>query len=1233
MDITASNEQEQAATLDQQPEDYANDDLSTLSWCAAEIRTALEEAESHISQQLSADMEDLSLLGAARAFLHQAHGALQMVDLPGTTLITSEAEVLLDKVSAGELQLKAEMATAIGRSFGALNEYLADLLSGSAQRPLYLFPYLKDLLTQRSADRIHPADLFFPVTASLKLGDPASAPLDEAGRKKIGLDFEMGLLRTLREPNDKEAFGSMLGAVEAIKASELGAKNQIFWHVLSAYFKAIINQSVSLDVYGKRLLARVNLQLRRTLSEDAPASERLLRDTLFSLACGKSDTDELKEIFDAFKLHGVIPENLEEMRYGRVDRRAIGEGRDAVVAMKKAWESMLAQPGGVASHIGEFKQGLSHFQDAADSLDEAGLTRITGAWVGVVKTLGLESGPVSDALGVEVAVSLLFVEQLMHGGMGELPDLDVRCSEMARRIDETMHDVPVSEDAPQWLRDLSAAVQERLTMSAFVAETQAALREAEAALDAYFRDPSTIDNLPGAAQNFRQVSGVMSLLGQDQAARAAGHIAELTDALEPADDAQRVLDDASDLASSVGTLGFFIDALSGKRGALEEFVFDADRGVFERCSSLGAPRGAAEPLASDGGAEATEASQMSAEACLEQNLTELDAKLVAWHDSGEDSLQAEIAALLQQVGDGAQLTDATELQAQAKAAATQLDQGADAKALAQILARPSALISSDTDQSTEEVPQVEAQVDAELLEIFLAEADEVLEAIAQAREQLEQSPSDQLTQTTIRRGFHTLKGSSRMVGLDAFGEAGWSMEQVMNLWLAEERTASPALQTLIANAEMVFGDWVKALHGGSSGGNNGEALIRQTEALRNGQDAQIVPLTAKESPGIEVPADSPVPADTSAQEPPTVDVPATDEPIEQGPTDFVQAAPLDPASFDLKPAAIDADRSTASESAFAVGAAVIAVTAADTGTNEQSPQDSQITEAVQSDVGTVEIAEPIAPESTFAEPVDDSAETAQAEAVCVDTAPVEMEAHEPAASEVDVPEADDSVIRIGDNEIDVGLFEVFVGEVEDIKNQVMGDVSDWQKDPARSASELATRGVHSLKGSCALVKAEPARTIAANLEQCLISQATNGRHASLDEIAEYGRLLQVLFLSLKTFSRGELPADDPDSVQASERLLQTWRGAAGASNGPAAKSASTAQSSNATAEAVQVQDEFDEELLPLFIEEAEEYLPQIDENLRAWQSAPTDLELQRLLMRQLHTVKGSARMAGASTLR
>jgi chemosensory pili system protein ChpA (sensor histidine kinase/response regulator) len=61
-------------------------------------------------------------------------------------------------------------------------------------------------------------------------------------------------------------------------------------------------------------------------------------------------------------------------------------------------------------------------------------------------------------------------------------------------------------------------------------------------------------------------------------------------------------------------------------------------------------------------------------------------------------------------------------------------------------------------------------------------------------------------------------------------------------------------------------------------------------------------------------------------------------------------------------------------------------------------------------------------------------------------------------------------------------------------------------------------------------------------------------------------------------------------------------------------------------------DDLDPDLLPVFMEEAADLLPQIGNGLRQWQQNPADAAVAQGLLRALHTVKGSARMAGAMRL-
>ncbi|MGH8699192.1 MAG: Hpt domain-containing protein, partial [Burkholderiales bacterium] len=61
-------------------------------------------------------------------------------------------------------------------------------------------------------------------------------------------------------------------------------------------------------------------------------------------------------------------------------------------------------------------------------------------------------------------------------------------------------------------------------------------------------------------------------------------------------------------------------------------------------------------------------------------------------------------------------------------------------------------------------------------------------------------------------------------------------------------------------------------------------------------------------------------------------------------------------------------------------------------------------------------------------------------------------------------------------------------------------------------------------------------------------------------------------------------------------------------------------------------DDIDADLLPVFLEEAQELVPAVGQGLRDWRSNPGNAAAGNALQRTLHTLKGSARMCGAMAL-
>lgn len=106
--------------------------------------------------------------------------------------------------------------------------------------------------------------------------------------------------------------------------------------------------------------------------------------------------------------------------------------------------------------------------------------------------------------------------------------------------------------------------------------------------------------------------------------------------------------------------------------------------------------------------------------------------------------------------------------------------------------------------------------DEELLEIFLEEADEVLENLRCNLASVRDKTDGRDTPTAIRRAFHTLKGSARMVGLKELGEVAWAVERVMNKWLHDNKPIAQELMEMVESAEVLFRHWVEMLHDGAT---------------------------------------------------------------------------------------------------------------------------------------------------------------------------------------------------------------------------------------------------------------------------------------------------------------------------------------------------------------------------------------------------------------------------------
>jgi len=125
-------------------------------------------------------------------------------------------------------------------------------------------------------------------------------------------------------------------------------------------------------------------------------------------------------------------------------------------------------------------------------------------------------------------------------------------------------------------------------------------------------------------------------------------------------------------------------------------------------------------------------------------------------------------------------------------------------------------------------------LDPELIELFIEEAKEEIATIRANLPQWLENPEDMETLITVRRSFHTLKGSGRMVGAERIGEYCWNVENLLNRLINRTLTCTPPMMDFIAGAAEVVPELVEELEVGSKPKSDIALIMARAAAFAEG---------------------------------------------------------------------------------------------------------------------------------------------------------------------------------------------------------------------------------------------------------------------------------------------------------------------------------------------------------------------------------------------------------------
>ena len=1253
-------------------------DLGPLAWVLDELRKSLDgaakalkrfvrEAEAARGSDLAA--LDASHLRIARQQLHQAVGALEMVGLVAPALVLRSMEAAVQKFIQQPEQCSPEAAGKIEVAGFALAEFLEAVLADKPISAVSLFPQYRQVQELVRADRIHPADLWSyewrwldPLVNSPSVPEPRGY---DDGARAI-LDRSVLLIM---KGQSAEAARNLMELSLGFAAGQTDRQPRVFWKISAAYFEALAHDLLPVDIYVRRAASRILLQYASLSKGDTAISERLLQDLLFFCAQAVSPqgvvTPVLAAVRSSFGLNRFKPVDYESVQFGRFDPALLGQARKRIVSAKETWSSVAAGDSSkfklVVDQFSLVSDSLRKLHPASEALAQA-LSRAVevSAGAGQIPALGL---------AMEVATSVLYLEAALHDLDPNDPRLGTRTAHLAERLEKVSKGAE-SQPLESWMEDLYRQVSDKQTMGSVVGELRVNLGELEKSLDQFFRNPLDKTALRDVPVHLSQMLGVLSVLGLDQAAQAVLHLLDLVGHMQVTEvDVQQAREAGTfdQIGNNLGALSFLIDMLNYQPALAKKlFVYDDAKGELRPLMGRTLrPDDDLAPVASSQDLLAEQVSAVVREASDGVSSEKLTGKLEALATQAALAGQAELA---QSAIHASTAVSGDDERATASALSTLAD------SVAPFAAAPAPL------------PEPVDFEEDDLLDIFLEEAREVTGNGQQALELLATDPGDIGQLTVLRRVFHTLKGSARMVGLNEFGEAAWSMEQLFNTWLAEQKRATEEFRSLTASVLSGFAAWIEDISAKSDGVWTAASFHASADAMRN--DGTLVPWVMPSvvpEPLPEVVAQKPEPLElpaVEASESAVAMVAPVAEPDQLMTTEAFEFVDFT-LSLDAEPDAPTIAEATPPElPSLTLADDLLGFEFDSLASLPLVPETAPVLP-----VATVEPAIELSelfldqPEAELLNPTEESISEV------VDLSAADFDAHflrqaETPPAEVDALVDDmasplsEPVRVIGSLRISIPLYNVYLNEADEWSRRLATEVSEWAMEANEPIGDSTVALAHSLAGSSATVGFKALSEIARALEHALqLSQAHHSRRVAsscadlfVDAAEDIRRVLHQFaagFLKSPNASLLErlrqLEFPDPVSAFSSEESGFDAGGPAAypvdsgsvelqipvvspeplpESRAPAHVLSSLPTLADTALEAfpddkddeIDAVDAIDPELFPIFEEEAAELMPQLGGALRQWSSRPDNKGARMEVLRALHTLKGSARLAGALRL-
>jgi chemosensory pili system protein ChpA (sensor histidine kinase/response regulator) len=871
-------------------------DLSTLGWVKTEIDETLKQARLAL-ESFAENPSDKTRLRFCATHLHQVVGTLLMVELDGAAMLAKETEALAEAVINDKAVPDSKVFDVLTRGILTLPDYLARLQYGQLDVPLKHLTLINELRAAHNAPPISELELFSP---DLSVRPPPAARPSEKMTESEYRDFskqwrgtfQPALLDWLRDTSSKQPLRIIMDVFEQLQAKAgIAVIEQLFW-VAGGLLEALIDDGLEVTAERKKLFARLDQQIKKIIdgaekSVLRHSSESLINAILWDVAHAKSTGPKVTQLNQAFELEFLLTGGVAEAP-------AMGD-----LPTPEALQS-------VSSALGkeiEAAQDLMSTYFDPENRSTVSLEPLLESFHKMSGTLDMLNVPILKALvdelsqvcraildnrianpetvSMSMAEALLMIESSTRDISRSAPEWKKQIEEATHRL-HALHSPDDARDAPEaeGLEVSDGELTEsdyKQLLNVVAGEVSVNLSRIEEALEGFAADTTRVQALDDAPQLLSQILGAMQILGQ---ARAADLVEATKQHIEDIRAGTLIIDSAimDGLAVCVGTIGAFIEGLRADRPNLEALI---DAAFKEMDTALGSGHGKQRDpaLLIDGVRLSLESwlddpENEAAREPLGQQLEELTQLARTQGQEKIAMIGAEMNHLLELVTeDPSRMSEeiVDTLKQSFTAMSVLAGRRMTLRTAPPVMSTPSAVepklggsvqeastpVTRDALKAVEpaRVPTppptkpparavVDEEFDAEIMEIFVEDARDVLENINNKFIVWREDTDNQNALTELRRGYHTLKGSGRMVGASEVAELSWSVENVLNRVREAKITPSPAIIDLLEQVLKVLPRMIDVLAGGPPHGIDVEALRETAHALAQPGAAAATPVPA-----------------------------------------------------------------------------------------------------------------------------------------------------------------------------------------------------------------------------------------------------------------------------------------------------------------------------------------------------------------------------------------------------